>query len=70
MKSNDTYINVTDDEVETDDLDYIIEPTESQLMLDINEEVEYTSPYTDNDDYSDLYGTGEMFEVGGIFDDR
>ena len=69
MKSNDTYIKVTDNVVE-DELDHIDEPTEQQLMLDINDEMEYTSPYTDNDDYSDLYGTGETFEVGGIFDDR
>jgi hypothetical protein len=72
MKSNDTYIKVTDNVVEADDLDQIDEPTEEQLMLmlDINHEIEYTSPYTDNDDYSDLYGSGETFEVGGIFDDR
>lgn len=46
------------------------EPSVEELMLDNSSDLEYTTPYTDNDDYSDLIGTGEQFEVGGMFDDR
>jgi len=64
MKNDSTYIKITE-EVEEDSYS----PTEDELMLDNYSEEEYTSPYS-NDNFDDIIGNGETFEVGGIFDDR
>ena len=60
----DAYIKITE-EVEEDSYS----PSEDELMLDNYTDEEYTSPYG-NDNFDDITGSGEMFEVGSIFDDR
>jgi hypothetical protein len=62
MTNDKPYIKIVEDD------EY--EPSAEELMLDNSLDLEYTTPYTDNDDFGDLYGSGEQFEVGGIFDDR
>ena len=57
MTDKKPYIRISDDE-----------PTDEELMLDFDEDIEYTTPYTDS--YDDITNVGEVFEVGGIFDDR
>lgn len=68
MNTDKTYIKP----FEADELDKMDEPSKDELilMLDNPADFEYTTPYTDNDDFSDLFGSGEQYEVGGIFDDR
>jgi hypothetical protein len=60
------YIKITEEDITED----AYEPSKDEILLDTDADLEYTSPYTDNDDFSDLFGTGEQFEVGGMFDDR
>ena len=65
-KTTTPYIKITDEDIVEDGY----EPSKDEILLDNYEDFEYTTPYTDNDDFADLYGTGEQFEVGGMFDDR
>lgn len=64
MNTDKAYIKITEDVN-----DEGIEPSADEIMLDNYSEAEYTSPYG-NDDFSDIIGNGDTFEVGGIFDDR
>lgn len=64
MNTDKAYIKITDN-VNDDS----IEPSEGELMLDNYSEAEYTNPYG-NDDFSDIFGNGDTFEVGTMFDDR
>jgi hypothetical protein len=65
-KTTTPYIKITEEDIIED----VYEPSKDEILLDNFEDMEYTTPYTDNDDFTDLYGTGEQFEVGGMFDDR
>ena len=59
MSNGKPYIRITED-------DY--EPTDEELTLDFSDDFDYNTPYTDS--YDDITNVGEVFEVGGIFDDR
>ena len=63
MTNNKPYIKIVEE-------DENYEPSAEELMLDNSSDLEYTTPYTDNEDFSDLYGNGEMYNTGSIFDDR
>ncbi len=65
MNTDKVYIRITE-EVEVDN-NYT--PSPDEILLDNYSEEEYTNPYG-NDNFDDIVGTGETFEVGGIFDDR
>ena len=64
MNTDKAYIKITEDA--NDDG---IEPSADEIMLDNYSEEEYTNPYG-NDNFDDIIGNGETFEVGGMFDDR
>lgn len=64
MNTDKAYIKITE-EIEDDNYS----PSEDELMLDNYSEAEYTNPYG-NDNFDDIIGNGDTFEVGGIFDDR
>lgn len=59
MSTEKAYIRITED-------DY--EPSDAELTLDFSDDFDYNTPYADN--YDDITNVGEVFEVGGIFDDR
>ena len=59
MSNGKPYIRITED-------DY--DPTDEELTLDFSDDFDYNTPYTDS--YDDITNVGEVFEVGGIFDDR
>jgi len=64
MNTDKAYIKITEG-----DIDDSVEPSADELMLDNHSVEEYTNPYG-NDNYDDIIGNGETFEVGGMFDDR
>ena len=64
MNTDKAYIKITEDVN-----DEGIDPSADEIMLDNYSEEEYTNPYG-NDDISDIFGDGDTFEVGTMFDDR